>query len=78
MFSGRWQALYEMVLSASMGTTKRQWRLTMAFESTGRGGLPFPGARRVRPARAKTGSSQEMGLVLAIVVLLLWALYVAI
>jgi hypothetical protein len=50
----------------------------MSFGSTGRGGLPFPGARRERPVRGKTGGGQEMGLVLALVVLLVWALIVVI
>jgi hypothetical protein len=50
----------------------------MSLRSTGREGLPFPGARREHSAKGNSKGGQEMGLVLAVVVLLLWALYVAI
>jgi hypothetical protein len=50
----------------------------MSLESTRREGLPFPVARRKRPAKRTLKGGQELGLVLAFVVLLVWALYVVI
>jgi hypothetical protein len=76
--SGGWQVFYEMVLAALMGATEGQGRLTMSLGSARREGLPFPSARRKHPARGNPKGGQEIGLVLAFVVLLVWALFVVI
>lgn len=51
----------------------------MATESAKTGGLALSHSRsrRERAAKEKAKSGQELGLVLAFVVLLVWALYVA-
>ena len=49
----------------------------MAFESVKTGGLALHRNGRKHPTKEKEKSGQELGLVLAFVVLLAWALYVA-
>lgn len=49
----------------------------MASESVKTGGLALDRNGRERPAKEKPKSGEEMLLVLAFVVLLVWALYVA-